>query len=111
MRRRLMSRSTVVVAATMRFPLSTWSGRKRCPILAQEQIGVDLAPDENGYRTIFGLGANEHLFNSVGFTIGSGGSDMITLFTNTNPSVRAFTVGQLCEAIQRAPLSTSPLAD
>jgi hypothetical protein len=49
------------------------------------------------------LGDNEYLFNSEGFSIGSGGTDMITLFTNTNPSVRAFTVGELCEAIREAP--------
>jgi acyl carrier protein len=70
---------------------------------AQKRFRVNLAPDEDGYRTIFGLGPNEYLFNSEGFSIGSGGTDMITLFTNTNPSVRAFTVGELYEAIQKAP--------
>jgi hypothetical protein len=69
----------------------------------QKRFRVNLAPHEDGYRTIFGLGPNEYLFNSEGFSIGSGGTDMITLFTNTNPSVRAFTVGELYEAIQKAP--------
>jgi hypothetical protein len=68
---------------------------------AQEHFKVDLA--DGGYRKIFNLGDNEYLFNSEGFSIGSGGTDMITLFTNTNPSVRRFTVGELCEAIGKAP--------
>lgn len=70
---------------------------------AQKRFKVDLAPDEGGYRTIFNLRPNEYLFNSEGFSIESGGTDMITLFTNTNPSVRAFTVGELCEAVRKAP--------
>ena len=70
---------------------------------AQEHFKVDLADGGNGYRKIFDLGDNEYLFNSEGFSIGSGGTDMITLFTNTSPSVRAFTVGELCEAIGKAP--------
>ena len=70
---------------------------------AQDHFKVDLADGGNGYRKIFNLGANEYLFNSEGFSIGSGGTDMITLFTNTNPSVRAFTVGELWEAIGKAP--------
>jgi flagellar basal body rod protein FlgG len=70
---------------------------------AQEHFKVDLADGGNGYRKIFNLGDNEYLFNSEGFCIGSGGTDMITLFTNTNHSVRALTVGELCEAIGKAP--------
>jgi hypothetical protein len=69
---------------------------------AQEHFKVDLADGGNGYRKIFNLGANEYLFNSEGFSFGSGGTDMITLFTNTNPSVRAFTVGELCEGVGKA---------
>ena len=64
---------------------------------AQKKFGVDLAPDENGYRKIFGLGPNEYLFNSEGFGLGAG---LMTLFTT--PSVRAFTVGELFKAIQKA---------
>lgn len=70
---------------------------------AQEHFEVDLADGGNGYRKIFNLGANEYLFNSEGLSFGTGGTNMITLFANTNPSVRAFTVGELYEAIARAP--------
>jgi hypothetical protein len=66
------------------------------------QFKVNLKDGDNGYRTIFKLGPNEYLFNSEGFSIGSGGTDMITLFTNTNPSIRRFTVGELCDAIREA---------
>jgi hypothetical protein len=66
------------------------------------QFKVNLKDGDNGYRTIFNLGPNEYLFNSEGFSIGSGGTDMITLFTNTNPSIRRFTVGELCDAIREA---------
>jgi acyl carrier protein len=64
---------------------------------AQKKFGVDLAPDESGYRKIFGLGPNEYLFNSAGFGPVAG---LMTLFTT--PSVRAFTVGELFKAIQQA---------
>ena len=57
---------------------------------AQKKFGVDLAPNESGYRIIFGLGPNEYLFNSEGFGLVAG-------------TVRAFTVGELHEAIRRAP--------
>jgi hypothetical protein len=70
---------------------------------AQEHFKVDLADGGNGYRKIFQLGDNEYLFHSEGLTLGYGGTDMITLFTNTDPSVRAFTVGELCEALGKAP--------
>ena len=71
---------------------------------AEVQFKVNLKDGENGFRTVFKLGSNEYLFNSEGFSIGSGGTDTITLFTNTNPSVRRFTVGELCEALRKAPL-------
>jgi hypothetical protein len=64
---------------------------------AQKKFGVDLAPNESGYRKIFGLGPNEYLFNSEGFGPVAG---LITLFTA--PSARAFTVGELFTAIQKA---------
>lgn len=63
---------------------------------------INLTDGGNGYRKIFNLGANEYLFNSEGFSFESGNTNMTTLFTNTNPSVRAFTVGELCEAIGKA---------
>ncbi len=72
---------------------------------SEVQFKVNLKDGDNGFRTVFELGSNEYLFNSEGFSIGSGGTDMITLFTNTNPSVRRFTVGELCEALRKAPLA------
>ena len=54
---------------------------------------VNLASDEGGCRAAFGLGPNEYLFNSEGFGLGAA---MITLFSHS--SVRAFTVGELCQA-------------
>ena len=71
---------------------------------AEVQFKVNLKDGDNGFRRVFELGPNEYLFNSEGFSIGSGGTDMITLFTNTNPSVGRFTVGELCEALRKAPL-------
>jgi len=56
---------------------------------AEKKFGVDLAPNETGYRRIFGLGPNEYPFNSEGFGLRS-------------LTVRAFTVGELHEAILRA---------
>ena len=72
---------------------------------AQKRFKVNLTDGENGYRTIFKLGPNEYLFNSEGFSLGFGARDIITLFSNPdrNYTVRSFTVGELCEAIQRAP--------
>jgi hypothetical protein len=71
---------------------------------AQTRFRVDLTDGDNGYRTIFNLGSNEYLFNSEGLPW-FGGTGMITLFArpNTNFTVRSFTVGELCEAIQKAP--------
>jgi hypothetical protein len=39
---------------------------------AEEHFKVNLRDGDNGYRTIFNLGSNEYLFNSEGFSIGSG---------------------------------------
>jgi hypothetical protein len=63
---------------------------------AQKKFGVDMAPDESGYRKIFALGPNEYLFNSEVRPV----ADLMTLFTT--PSVRAFTVGELFAVIQKA---------
>ncbi len=57
---------------------------------------VNLAPDESGYRATFGLGPNEYLFNAEGTGFGAA---LTTLFSN--PSVRAFTVGELYQAVVR----------
>lgn len=61
---------------------------------AQKHFRVILASDEGGYRATFGLGPNEYLFNAEGSGIGAA---LITLFTTA--SVRAFTVGELHQAI------------
>lgn len=72
---------------------------------AQERFKVTLTDGDNGYRTIFNLGPNEFLFNSEGVSIGFGNTKIITLFSNPDAShsVRSFTVGDLCKAIQKAP--------
>jgi hypothetical protein len=61
---------------------------------AGKHFMVNLASDKTGYRAAFGLGPNEYLFNSEGFGLGAA---IITLFSN--PSVRAFTVGELYQAL------------
>ena len=65
---------------------------------AEKNFMVNLASDEGGYRAAFGLGPNEYLFNSEGFGLGAA---IITLFSH--PSVRAFTVGELYQAMRKAP--------
>jgi acyl carrier protein len=72
---------------------------------AQKRFKVNLRPDESSYRAIFNLRANQYLFNSEGLDLWSGGIDIVTLFTDTNPTVRALTVGELFEAIQIVPLT------
>jgi hypothetical protein len=71
----------------------------------QERFKVNLIDGDNGYRTIFNIGPHEYLFNSEGFSIGFGNTNIITLFSNPDKShsVRSFTVGELCEALQRIP--------
>lgn len=59
---------------------------------AQERFKVNLRYGDKGYRTTFNLGPDEYLFHSEGWYIGF-----------TRHSVRSFTVGELCDAIQRAP--------
>jgi hypothetical protein len=74
-------------------------------LAAQKRFKVNFTDGENGVRTIFNLGPNEYLFNSEGFSLGFGGPAIVTLFSNPNMdySVRAFTVGELSEAVQKAP--------
>jgi acyl carrier protein len=69
-------------------------------IATEKQFCIRLSSEESGYRETFGLEPNEYLFNSEGFGMGAGLSDLITIF-NT-PTVRAFTVGELFSAVQRA---------
>jgi hypothetical protein len=70
----------------------------------QTRFKVRLSDGENGYRTIFKLGPNEYLFNSEGLPW-FGGTGVMPLFghPDTKFNVRSFTVGELCEAIQKAP--------
>jgi acyl carrier protein len=76
---------------------------------AQKRFKVNFTDGDNGVRTIFKLGPNEYLFNSEGFPSPFGGGGIITLFStpDTNFTVRAFTIGELCVAIQKAPPSDS----
>jgi hypothetical protein len=59
--------------------------------VAQERFKVNLRDVDNGYRRTFNLGPDEYLFNSEGWSIGF-----------RSHSVRPFTVGELCDAIQKA---------
>ena len=76
---------------------------------AQKRFKVNFTDGTNGVRTIFKLGPNEYLFSPEGWTLGYGGMDIITLFSHpdTSHSVRSFTVGELSEAIRKAPAVTN----
>lgn len=76
---------------------------------AQKRFKVDFTDGDKGIRTIFKLGVNEYLFNSEGFPPWFGGRGIISLFStpDTNFTVRAFTVGELCVGIQQAPPSAT----
>jgi hypothetical protein len=62
----------------------------------ERKFQISLSSEDQGYRATFGLGPNEYLFHSEGGEIW----EPTTLFgTNT---VRAFTVGELYLAVERA---------
>ena len=71
------------------------------PRATEKQFDVQLSSREDGYRETFNLAPNEYLFNSEGF-----GVDLrfwLTLSPSaSSPIVRAFTVGELYEAVQKA---------
>ncbi len=63
-------------------------------LLATEKtFGICLHSEESGYRETFHLSPNEYLFNSEGW-------DLNALFSTK--TVRAFTVGELFNALTRA---------
>lgn len=63
----------------------------------EARFGVSLSSDEDGYRRRFDLGPNEFLFHSEG-----SGFDLQALLGADPTTVRAFTVGDLYRAVQRA---------
>lgn len=82
------------------------TGDDGCDLLeaTEKHFGVGLSSPEDGYRRTFDLAPQEFLFHSEG--LGWGLSDIITLF-RPPPSIRAFTVGDLFEAVRKAP--TKPI--
>jgi hypothetical protein len=59
----------------------------------EKHFEISLATDANGYREIFGLGPHEYLFNSEGFPLW----ELLPFVTKS--TVRAFTVGELHDAL------------
>jgi hypothetical protein len=62
----------------------------------EREFGVRLSSEEHGYRETFNLAPNEYLFQSEGGAVW----EPTTLFGTS--IVRAFTVGELYEAVKRA---------
>lgn len=63
----------------------------------EKRFGVKLSSEEHGYMETFNLGPNEYLFNSEGM-------DLLGFFKGlfgTKEIVRAFTVGELYDAVCR----------
>jgi len=81
------------------------SGDDGCELLeaTEKHFGVCLSSPEEGYRRTFDLAPHEFLFHSEG--LGWDLSDLLSLFRpNAMPSsIKAFTVGDLFEAIKKAP--------
>lgn len=73
---------------------------------AQKRFKVNFTNGDNGIRTIFKLGPNEYLFNSEGFPAWFGKGGLFST-SDTNYTVRAFTIGELCVAIQQASRSAT----
>ena len=65
-------------------------------VATEKEFGISLSSEEYGYRETFSLEPNEYLFNSEGGAIW----ELTTLFGTS--TVRAFTVGELYRAVQRA---------
>jgi hypothetical protein len=74
------------------------TGDDGCELLEaiEDHYGVCLLSRDDGYRSTFGLAPHEFLFHSEGL----GG--LLDIFSRS--SVRAFTVGDLFEAVRHAPL-------
>ena len=62
----------------------------------EKEFGIRLSSEDHGYRETFNLAPNEYLFQSEGGVVW----EPTTLFGTT--TVRAFTVGELYEAVERA---------
>ena len=80
------------------------TGDDGCELLeaTERHFGVCLSSPEDGYRRTFDLAPHECLFHGEG--MGWGGANVIGLFRpSLPPSVRAFKVGDLFEAVKNAP--------
>ncbi|MBK7926639.1 MAG: hypothetical protein IPJ98_03870 [Bryobacterales bacterium] len=81
------------------------TGDDGCELLeaTEKHFGVCLSSPEEGYRRAFDLAPHEFLFHSEG--LGWDLSDIVSLFHPSAPpsSIRAFRVGDLFEAIRKAP--------
>ncbi|MGA9672934.1 MAG: DUF1493 family protein [Terracidiphilus sp.] len=67
----------------------------------EKRFNIRLATEEDGLRKTFNLGPNEYLFNSEGFGLFPFRSFSI-FGRNPTPTVRAFTVGELHDAVLKA---------
>ncbi len=85
------------------------SGDDGCGLLeaTEKHFGVCLSTPEEGYRHTFDLAPHEFLFHSEG--LGWGLLDIVSIIRPSAmpPSIRAFRVGDLFEAIKRVP--TKPI--
>jgi hypothetical protein len=81
------------------------TGDDGCELLeaTEKHFGVCLSSPEDGYRRTFDLAPHEFLFHSEG--LGWSLSDIVSLFRPSAmpPSIRAFRVGDLFDAIRKAP--------
>jgi hypothetical protein len=81
------------------------TGDDGCELLeaTEKHFGVCLSSPEEGYRRTFDLAPHEFLFHSEG--LGWDLSDIVSLFRPSAipTSIRAFRVGDLFEAIKKAP--------
>jgi hypothetical protein len=62
----------------------------------EKHFAVQLSSDAHGYRKAFGLGPHEYLFNSEGFPLW----ELLPFVPKS--TVRAFTVGELHDALKKA---------
>lgn len=81
------------------------TGDDGCELLqeTERRFAVRLSSPEHGYRETFGLSPHEFLFNAEGF--GPSWYDIMSLFKPSlvPSSVKKFTVGELFEAVRKAP--------
>jgi hypothetical protein len=66
----------------------------------EKRFGVTLASEEKGLRETFNLGPNEYLFHAEGWELFP--LRLTSLFGDTEPVIREFTVGELFEAVRTA---------